>query len=168
MLWEAATFLAHWGAWFALFYIFLHPFEYALQSFETLHVRFALSLVGVDTVSASLANQFFMNGKLIEISPLCSGLLEMILLATAILATKTEKVYTRLRGVMAGVVVLYLFNIMRMAVTLLQLEHESLEFATITHDILFRLALIIGFALLYGAWLNRIRLREWAAHKALF
>lgn len=165
ILLEALTFLSRWALWFALGWAVLSPFESFLQQIETAHVRIVLDWVGVETTSGVVAHQFLMNGKLIEISPLCSGLLEMILLASAILATRNEKWGSRIRGVVVGVVVLYLFNLLRMIVTLLQLEHASLSFAVFTHDFLFRLLLILGFVFVYGGWLNRTRIRQWMHQK---
>ncbi|MEK6820990.1 MAG: exosortase/archaeosortase family protein, partial [archaeon] len=117
-----------------------------------------LSSVGVSTSDAGNSIQFWMSGKRIEISALCSGMLEMILLASAILATPIRTVRARILGVVAGVGVLYVFNLFRMVVTLLQLEHTSLAFATLTHDVLFRLVLIVGFALVYWVWLHAERI----------
>jgi exosortase/archaeosortase family protein len=158
---ESLAFLARWILWFALGWAVFSPFEPFLQGVEAAHVRIMLDGVGVETVSGGVAHQFFMNGKLIEISPLCSGLLEMILLASAILATRNEKRDSRVRGVIGGVLLLYLFNLIRMVITLLQLEHASLSFAVLTHDYLFRLLLILGFVFVYGGWLNRARIRGW-------
>jgi exosortase/archaeosortase family protein len=92
----------------------------------------------------------------------------MILLGSAILATRGEKAYSRIRGALVGVVALYLFNLLRMVITLLQIEHSPMDFAAFTHDVLFRLILIVGFALVYGAWLQRKQIHEWAGKKALF
>lgn len=161
ILLETWTFLSRWVLWFALGWVVFSPFESFLQQIEAVHVRSILNWVGVETTSGVVAHQFLMSGKLIEISPLCSGLLEMLLLASAILATRNEKWSSRIRGAIVGVMVLYGFNLLRMVVTLLQLEHASLSFAVFTHDFLFRLLLILGFVFVYGGWLNRTRIHEW-------
>ncbi len=157
---EAGAFLSRWALWFAIGWVLFSPYENVLQGIEAAHVRFVLNGVGVETVSGVVSHQFFMSGNLIEISPLCSGLLEIILLISAILATRNEKWDSRIHGAILGAIILYLFNLLRMVVTLLQLEHTSLSFAVFTHDFLFRLLLILGFVFLYGGWLNRARIRE--------
>lgn len=165
VLFETFAFLARWILWFAIGWAVFHPFENILQGIEAAHVRTLLSWVGVETVSGIVSHQFLMSGKLIEISPLCSGLLELLLLASAILATRNEKWGSRLRGAVIGILALYGLNLLRMVVTLLQLEHASLSFAALTHDYLFRLLLILGFVFVYGGWLNRVRIREWMHQK---
>jgi exosortase/archaeosortase family protein len=162
---EAIGFLGRWGLGFMLVYFLLAPFETHLQSIEANHVRGVLELVGVNTTPTLVPFQFFMNGKLIEISALCAGLLEMVLLASAMFATRGETARAKVGGIIVGVGVLYAFNILRMSITLLQLEHSSLSFAVITHDFLFRFILIVGFAFLYGAWLHRTHLYDWASRK---
>ncbi|MEK6971095.1 MAG: exosortase/archaeosortase family protein [archaeon] len=165
---EAIRFLLVWGAGFALLYMILSPFESLLQGVETEHVRFLLERVGVSTTAGGgVPFQFVMGNKTIEISPLCSGLVEMILLTSAIFATRGEKIGARIQGIAAGLILLYGFNLFRMVVTLLQLEYTSLSFAAATHDLLFRLLLIVGFATIYGAWLHRRKVWEWGREKGL-
>ncbi|MEK6902702.1 MAG: exosortase/archaeosortase family protein [archaeon] len=137
----------------ALLFLFT-PMESWLQQLEAGQTQSLLHALGVPTSPAQNPTQFWMNGKLIEISPLCSGLLEMILLASAIIVTPSASVRKKVVGLVIGIFILYVFNLFRMGVTLLQLEHASFSFAEITHDILFRVILIVGFALLYAVWLN--------------
>jgi exosortase/archaeosortase family protein len=151
---EAIAFLTRWGVLFVFFYFILMGYERALQEMETQHVQSILSALGMATLNGPTSIQFFAGINRIEISALCSGLIEMVLLGTAILATQTRSIHSRLRGVIVGVFLLYVFNLVRIVITILQLHYTTLSFATFTHDILFRLILILGFAILYGAWLN--------------
>lgn len=165
---EGIIFLATFLVAAVVLYFVLSPFETNLQKIEANQTQSILNAVGVDTTPAGNPIQFWMNGKLIEISALCSGLLEMILLASAILATPTATPRKKILGIIIGVAILYMFNLFRIAVTLLQLEHASFSFAELTHDVLFRLILIVGFAALYGAWLNFDKVRIVLRQRGIF
>lgn len=154
------------GAAILLYFLFL-PIEINLQNAETNHVRGMLSTVGVETRDAQLPNQFFVNEKLVEISPLCSGLVEMVLLIGAIVATRGASMRKKIMGIGIGIFILYLFNLIRIVVSVLQLRYTSLAFATLTHDILFRVILILGFALVYAGWVHAARVMEWLAEKKM-
>lgn len=158
---EAVIFIASFLIVAGALTIILSPIEPFLQKAEAGQSQSILHAVGVNTNPAENPIQFWMNGKHIEISPLCSGLLEMILLASAIIVTPTASIRKKTIGIITGVFILYTFNLVRIVVTLLQLEHASFSFAEITHDILFRVILIIGFALLYSAWLNSKTIRSY-------
>ncbi|MFH0970396.1 MAG: archaeosortase/exosortase family protein [Candidatus Diapherotrites archaeon] len=149
------TFLVGWGVLFTIFFLFFSPHEYRLQIIEAEHVRELLNRVGIQTTDGNNPISFWMNGKNIEISPRCTGLIEFILLGTAILATKKHSLYARIKGIIIGIILLYGFNLARMMVTILQLEHTPLSFAMLTHDVLFRVLLIAGFALIYAGWVHR-------------
>ena len=133
-------------------YLVLSPLEIHMQTLETNHVRGMLNSVGVVSRDAELPHQFSVNEKLIEISPLCSGFVEMVLLIGAIAATRNVSWKKRALGIIAGVLALYVLNLFRIVITILQLVHTNLAFAEFTHDILFRVGLILGFAIIYGAW----------------
>lgn len=148
------------GGW-TLFY----PFEGSLQALLATLSQNILRVLGLSIQAGGSAIHFYAGTNLIEISPLCSGLVEMLLLSGAILATHTRTVESRVRGVLVGVGILFVFNLVRIVITIMQLEHTSLEFATFTHDVLFRIVLIIGFALVYVSWLNFSSIKKWAQEK---
>ncbi len=144
-----------------ILYFLFSPLEYSLQTIETRHVRSLLSSVGVQTQNGFTPIQFWVNDRLIEISALCSGLVEFALLAGAILATNTASWKKRIIGIVVGVFLLYVFNLLRITITILQIAHTNMAFAEFTHDVLFRIVLILGFAFVYAGWLHFSRVRNW-------
>lgn len=148
------VFLLAWGGVFVLFWGTFSWIEPTLQSGVAGHAQWVLEHVGVSTAPTQNPVQFWAELFLIEISPLCSGMLELILLSAAITATPGRSVRNKLLGITGGIFFLYVFNVLRIVFTILQLTHTSLAFATLTHDILFRITLLGGFALAYGIWLH--------------
>lgn len=136
------------------FWILLAPFEMYLQSLLANLARGGVESLGIITRATEDPIQFYSGNALIEISPLCSGLLEMILLGAAILATPTKPWGSRVRGLVVGIALLFILNLTRIILTIMQIQHTSLAFATFTHDVLFRIVLIMGFALIYAGWIH--------------
>ena len=156
---EALLFLIRMGVFSAAFYVILFSAEGILQGMESQIVQHILRALGTHVNAGSVAWQFVAENYLIEISPLCSGLLELALLAGAILATKEYPLRARVQGVIVFGFILFAANIIRIVASVQQLIHTSLSFAEFTHGILFRGVLILGFALLYALWL-RLASRE--------
>lgn len=167
LLREGILFLAQAGVFAGIVFIILQPFEILLQELVARHAQFVLNALGTRTIFQNTI-QFWAGNNLVEISPLCAGLLEMILLASAMAATNTVSNVKKLKGILAGVALLYLFNVFRIVITVQQLVHTTLSFAEFTHDVFFRLMLIAGFALVYAAWLNFGKIRVWGRGKGLF
>lgn len=137
-----------------ILFLLLQPLEIHLQPIEAKLVQFKLNLLGTSTRATENPIQFFAQDKLIEISALCSGLMEMILLVAAIAATRNASMRKKIIGIIVGVLLLFAWNIARMLITIQQLLHTSLEFAEFTHGVLFRVMLVLGFALIYMLWLR--------------
>ncbi len=144
-----------------ILFFLLQSFEMRLQIVEAGVVQSALRALGTETRATENPIQFFAGEKLIEISPLCSGLLEMILLVAAIVATRDTSVRKKVIGIILGIGVLFVLNLLRMLISIQQVLHTSLDFAEFTHGVLFRVMLVIGFALIYLIWL---RGRDFLAH----
>ncbi|QQR93105.1 MAG: exosortase/archaeosortase family protein [Candidatus Iainarchaeum archaeon] len=137
-----------------ILFVLLQPFELHLQTLESELVQSGLRVVGTETRATANPIQFFAGEKLIEISALCSGLMEIILLVAAITATRDASVRKKVIGIVVGVGILFAWNLVRMLISIQQLLHTSLEFAEFTHGVLFRVMLVVGFALIYVAWLR--------------
>ncbi len=167
LLREGILFLAQWGVLAGVLFLLLSPtIENALHAVVSTHAQQGLRALG--TVNDPISPiQFWVQGKLVEISPLCSGLLEMILLASAMVVTPTIGTRKKIFGIAGGIILLYVFNLFRIIITIQQLVHTSLSFVEFTHDVLFRLVLLLGFAALYGGWLNSARIHEWARQNHL-
>ncbi len=150
---EGILFLAQLGVLACVLFLLLQPLEIFLQELVTIHARVVLHAIGTNTMEQN-SIQFWAGNKLVEISPLCAGLIELILLASAIAATRTVSIEKKMKGILVGIILLHALNVLRIAITVQQLVHVSFTFAEFTHDVFFRLVLIIGFAAIYGGWLN--------------
>jgi exosortase/archaeosortase family protein len=157
---EGLEFLLKMAVVAGLLFILFQPVELILQRAIAQLSQNVLEMLGTIIIQTSNPIQFFADNYKIEISPLCSGLLEVCLLAGAVMATKGKKWKSKLKGIVVGIVLLQTFNVIRITATIMQLNHTSIEFATFTHDVLFRIVLLIGFAILYGAWLYFPQLKK--------
>lgn len=137
-----------------ILFLLLNPLELQLQAVEAELVQSALHVLGTSTRATDNPIQFLAGEKLIEISALCSGLMEIILLIAAIAATRDASWRKKIMGIIFGVGILFAWNILRMLISIQQLLHTSLEFAEFTHGVLFRVMLVLGFAFIYLIWLR--------------
>ncbi len=156
---EGILFLATFAGLSVVFYAVFSPGEGILQTLVASHVRSVLHAIGTPTQTLNFF-QFWAGNKLIEISPLCAGLMEMILLAAVMMATRTVSLSKKIKGILVGITLLYVFNVLRIVMTIQQLIHTSFSFAEFTHDWLFRLVLIFGFVMVYAGWLNWDELKK--------
>lgn len=93
------------------------------------------------------------SGVKIEISPLCTGMLELFIIVAAILASVGISLKKRAAGAAVSAVLVFALNIFRIAfTTLLILGAGSLEVVELAHDVLFRVFLFISIAAIYIAW----------------
>lgn len=93
------------------------------------------------------------NGTKIQISYLCTGLLEMIVLISAIIASLGISWKKRVIGLIAGVGLTQAFNLMRIIITTdLIMKTDSIEIIEFVHNFLFRLTLFIVIVGIYAAW----------------
>ncbi len=157
---EALLFLFRMGIFSGVLYLILFSAEGLLQGIESEIAQRILQMLGTHVYAGHVAHVFVAEGFLIEISSLCSGLLEICLLAGAILATHEYALHARVQGVIIFCAILFAANIVRIVASVQQLVYTSLSFAEFTHGILFRGVLILGFALLYAAWLRTAQKSE--------
>jgi len=93
------------------------------------------------------------SGIVIEISELCTGLMETLVIVAAILASVGIGWRKRLLGAAIAAVATIALNHVRIIVTsLLILGSADLLLIEFTHNVLFRLFLFISIAVLYIAW----------------
>jgi exosortase/archaeosortase family protein len=150
---EGIIFLATFAGLSIVLYAVFSPLESGLQALVASHAQNVLHSIGTPTQTLTTI-QFWAGNKLIEISPLCAGLIEMILLTSVMIATRNTAWQKKLFGMVGGIIVLYAFNILRIVFTVQQIVHTPFSFAEFTHDLLFRLILFAGFAGMYYVWLN--------------
>ncbi|MDP6670253.1 MAG: exosortase/archaeosortase family protein [archaeon] len=93
------------------------------------------------------------SGVKIEISPLCTGMLELFIIVAAILASVGISLKKRAAGAALAAVIIFVLNIFRISfTTLLILGVDSLEVIELAHDLLFRIFLFVSIAAIYIAW----------------
>jgi exosortase/archaeosortase family protein len=102
------------------------------------------------------------SGVSIEISELCTGLMEFMIIVGAILASVGISLRRRLIGAAVAGVATVLLNFLRIVVTaLVILGTGDLVLIEFTHNVLFRAFLFVSIAGIYIAWFY------WAASKEM-
>lgn len=92
-------------------------------------------------------------GTKIEISALCTGLMELIVIISAILASHGISWKKRAIGVLSAIIIAPIFNLLRIIITiLLILNSNSIELIDLTHGILFRITLFLIIMGIYTIW----------------
>jgi len=90
----------------------------------------------------------------VYISFLCTGILELSVLLSAILATKTVSWKKRLYGVLIAMGVVGIFNIIRISFTTFLITRLNIGVADFFHSFLFRLFMVIIILGTYYLWLR--------------
>ena len=89
----------------------------------------------------------------IQISELCTGLLEMFVLVASVLASVGISWRKRGWGVLLSVLVVFAFNIIRIVATsLIILGGAEIGVIELAHDLLFRITLFAVIVVTYVAW----------------
>lgn len=100
------------------------------------------------------------NGQQIQISGLCTGIEELIILVSAIIASIGISWKKRIIGAIAGAIIAVAFNYLRITATIfIILSTSDLGIIEFTHNILFRIFLFATIAVSYIAWF------QWAVKK---
>lgn len=84
-----------------------------------------------------------------EISELCSGKLELAVMAGLLLASRDKPLAERMKGIALGAFLLLAFNPFRIALTLASV---GTPYLAIVHDALFRVSLVILLVVFYAFW----------------
>lgn len=157
--WLGAKFLAGTIAVF----VFLHILVTLLVPLELTELFFAetakifVGFFGVQgTIQQGEPVLIFLQGAGIEtpisISYLCTGLLEMMLLAAAIAASFGIETRKRILGIFGAVLATIVFNILRITASILLIVFSGLQAAEFGHEVLFRVFLFVTIAGYYAAW----------------
>lgn len=86
---------------------------------------------------------------------LCTGLLELSFLLSAILATPNKSECEKVLGLALGIVVLFVFNLVRIIASVLAIYYINQDAGIFSHDILFRVSLIFVITAYYYYWINK-------------
>ncbi|AJF60225.1 MAG: exosortase/archaeosortase family protein [Candidatus Diapherotrites archaeon] len=90
----------------------------------------------------------------IAITYLCTGLLELVLLVSAVASSFGIEWKKRIIGVIAGAIALVAFNVFRIVSSILIILWFGLEAGGFSHDLLFRVFLFATVAGYYFVWFN--------------
>ena len=124
-----------------------------MKAFAAYSARGMLLLSGVPTRLLFSSNPTIIVGNLhAEIGNLCAGDIEIILLSAAVLSTFDRSIKNRIAGVVFGVMTIMLLNPVRIFTVLIIGDKLGWRTADFTHDILFRLMLIIVLVGYYFIW----------------
>ena len=88
----------------------------------------------------------------IRITDLCTGLLELTVLVSAIIASLGINWKKRLIGVIGAIVAVFAFNFLRIIVSINIILENNLQAAEFAHDLFFRVFLVIVIVGFYGLW----------------
>ena len=95
---------------------------------------------------------FNVSDKTIFIAWLCTGILEIIILISAIIASFGIKQKEKLIGVILAIIVGIVFNILRIIITIHIVLTQNLQIVEFAHDILFKVILFVYITVFYVIW----------------
>ena len=154
---KSAKFLLVFVIIYSLLY-FGFNFIVPLEMFEFFIASAVMSLLGLMGVNGSIVLQepvliLLESGLEIQISYLCTGLMEIFIVIGAVLASLGIEMRKRIIGVIAGVVFAFVFNIFRIVATIfIALGNPESLVLELAHDVLFRITLFVVIAGFYIAW----------------
>jgi exosortase/archaeosortase family protein len=126
---------------------------YFLKALTAQAANFILGLLGVPTILQFLAEPSIIVGKLTaQITNLCAGDIEIILMTAIILSTFDRSWRQRLFGVLGGILIVLIINPLRIAAVIAVGYYSSWQWADFTHDVLFRLTLLVVIVGYYYIW----------------
>ncbi len=152
---SGARFLALFSVFFlaSIVLVYFAPLE-QVEGFvaeQALFVLEANSIRGILELSEPVLI-LLSTGHTISISFLCTGLLEIAVLASAILASYGISWSRRILGVLIAVFFAHLFNLARIVITVFAVLEQPPYVAELAHDFLFRLLLFAIVFLMYAVW----------------
>jgi len=152
---------------FIIFYLVLsglaYPFADGLKESTGRSSESLLNIQGIETrsngsVEMETENAYsfdiVQSGQTIFISWLCSGVLEIIILVSAILASFGVSLNKKFIGIIIAAIIGYVFNIFRIWVTLNIILTQNAQVFEIAHDTLFRIVLFAYIMVVYVLWFN--------------
>lgn len=147
---------------FLVFYLLLTAIVYTFPKgfFESIvgaSVNFLINLMGLETQTI-VGDQFDIHlvksGTIIIISWLCTGLLEIIILASTILATFGVKLKEKIEGIIVAIIVGFIFNLIRIMITISIILTQNAQTFELAHDLLFRATLFLYIVIFYVIWFS--------------
>jgi len=144
-------------AFLSLFILFIAssivPLEWT-ELFVANSVLNALNAGGIEgkVIAGEPVQIILEEGPDIEISYLCTGLLEIFVLASVIIASAGIPIRERIIGVVVGTAASVFVNFLRILGTVYFIYNSDLETADFIHNIFFRATLFITIFAFYALW----------------
>ncbi len=147
---------------FAFFYLLLTEIAYAFpkgffENFVGMQVNFLLNLIRINTiVTAGEVFEMFLpeSQKLIIISWLCSGVLEVIILISTMIVTFGVRAREKIIGIILALILGHFFNLLRILITIQIIITQNATTFELAHDLLFRATLFLYIVIVYALWFN--------------
>ncbi|MFH1751634.1 MAG: archaeosortase/exosortase family protein [archaeon] len=125
----------------------------SIEFFTASTTKLFLDLTGLQsTIVLNEPVMLIVNSQTFLISELCTGLMELILIISAITASLGIHWKKRLIGILFGIILILIVNPLRIFITILTYLNQPIEITTFVHDFLFRLTLFLLIAGYYSAW----------------
>lgn len=145
---------------FVFFYLLLTEIAYAFpkgffENFVGLQVNFLLNLIGVNTIvtSGEVFEMFLPESqKLIIISWLCTGVLEVIILISTMIVTFGVRAKEKIIGIIIALILGHFFNLLRILITIQIIITQNAAAFELAHDLLFRATLFLYIVIVYALW----------------
>ena len=126
---------------------------YFLKAETAKTANMLLNLFGVPSTLSFGAEPLIIIGNITaQITNLCAGDLEIILLTAIIISTFDRTIRQRIIGILIGLFLILILNPIRIFIVLAVGYYSSWQWADFTHDVLFRLTLLITIVLYYYIW----------------
>ncbi len=109
-----------------------------------------LNWAGIDVPNTCYS--FLANDKQIMISWLCTGILEIIVLISAMLASFGISLRKKLYGIVIAVIAGVIFNLIRLVVTANLILSQNVATVELAHDLMFRVVLFFYILGVYVIW----------------
>lgn len=149
------------------FIVSLFPQEFFKQLIGST-VEYSLNLFGNNTITQGFVPcneyswfyegisgscySFLVGSKTIHIAWLCTGLLEIIILISAIIASFGLGNKEKLIGVILAIIVGVILNLIRIIFTIQIVLTQNIQVVEFVHDFLFKLILFVYITVFYVAW----------------
>lgn len=134
----------------------LQPAIYLVESITTLLASSLLSLSGTQHAILWAAEPIIrVAGVDAVIGRLCAGDLEMALIAAIVMASSDRAIRQRLWGAFFGILTVFAINALRIAIVLWAGINLGWNAADFTHDVLFRMTLVVVILGYYAVWYLR-------------
>ncbi|MCX8190447.1 MAG: exosortase/archaeosortase family protein [Candidatus Diapherotrites archaeon] len=152
----SAKFLIFFLISFSIIFIIFSFLPIEIFEFFTAKISAAiLEAVGYSTkIITDEPVKIIVNSKhTIEISYLCTGIIETIVVVSAVAASLGISLKKRLIGALAGAIFVNVLNILRIIVTIVAISNlKDIGFVDFIHNVLFRATLFVGIAVYYAVW----------------